>query len=109
MVEEQPHKSEEERPESKEMPKALFDMGQIVVTSGAIETLERIKRHPVQLFARHVAGDWGDLHEFDIEQNEHALEIDARLFSAYNIEDARFYVITEWDRSVTTLLLPEEY
>jgi hypothetical protein len=84
-------------------------MGQIVVTAGAAMTLEAIRRHPVQLIARHVEGDWGQLPEHDVEVNERALEYGERLFSRYEIEDSRFYVITERDRSITTVLLPEEY
>ena len=84
-------------------------MGQIVVTSGAVMTLEAIRRHPVQLLARHVVGDWGDLTEHDVNVNEQALEYGERLFSRYEIEDSRFYVITERDRAVTTVLLPEDY
>ena len=84
-------------------------MGQIVVTTGAVRVLQRLERHPVQLLARHVTGDWGTLPEEDIAENAFSLEHGYRLFSAYVIEDAKFYVITEWDRSVTTVLLPEEY
>ena len=110
MAEREPHTPEEGRqPESEEIPKALFDMGQIVVTAGAIETLTRIVRHPVQLLARHVTGDWGNLPEEDIEENKYSLQHGFRIFSAYVVDGAKFYVITEWDRSVTTLLLPEEY
>ena len=112
MKERDSHRSEEEnQPENKATPKARFDMGQIVLTVGADITLAEIERHPVQLLARHVTGDWGNLVEQDKEENEKALNPDhpTRLFSAYNIEDARFYVITEWDRSYTTVLLPEEY
>lgn len=112
MGERRPEHSEGERqPESEPVPKARFDMGQIVVTVGADITLAQIERHPVQLIARHVQGDWGNLCEHDRELNEQALNPDfpTRLFSAYNIEDERFYVITEWDRSVTTVLRPDEY
>lgn len=109
MSEREPQDHHEESPEMRPVPKVLFDMGQIVVTSGASYSLHRIERHPVQLLARHATGDWGQLPEQDIEENEHSLKHGFRLFSAYNIEDARFYVITEWDRSVTTILLPEEY
>ena len=103
------HSGGESRPEHEPAPRALFDMGQIVATPGALAELGRIERHPVQLLARHVEGDWGNLDEHDVKENELSLEKGYRLFSAYNIEDARFYVITEWDRSVTTVLLPEEY
>ena len=109
MVEREPHADQEESPEKRPVPKILFEMGQVVVTSGASYELHRIERHPVQLLARHATGDWGRLPEQDIEENARSLKHGFRLFSAYNIEDSRFYVITEHDRSVTTILLPEEY
>jgi len=63
------------------------------------------------LLARHSQGDWGDLCDEDIELNNQALKDGARLFSVYEIEPEGFkvWVITEWDRSATTLLLPREY
>jgi len=103
------HPDGEWRPESESTPKVRFDMGQIVITAGADITLAQIERHPVQLLARHVEGKWGNLDEHDLKENEFSLENGYRLLSAYNIEDARFYVITECDRSVTTVSLPEEY
>ena len=109
MSEREPHADQEESPEKRPMPKVIFDMGQVVVTSGASYTLHQLERHPVQLLARHATGDWGRLPQQDIEENERSLKQGYRLFSAYDIEDSRFYVITEWDRSVTTVLLPEEY
>ena len=109
MSEREPQADLEESPENRPMPKVIFDMGQVVVTSGASYTLHQLERHPVQLLARHATGDWGQLPEQDIEENERSLKHGYRLFSAYDIEDSRFYVITEWDRSVTTVLLPEEY
>jgi hypothetical protein len=86
-------------------------MGQIAVTTGADITLAQVERHPVQLLARHVAGDWGDLVEDDIDQNEQALNPDhpTRLFSRYQIDDEIIYVISEWDRSITTVLRSDEY
>ncbi len=59
---------------------------------------------------RHAAGDWGDLSAPDIKANAEALKEGTRLLSAYHLKDGtKLYVITEWDRSVTTALLPEEY
>lgn len=108
--EREPHHSLEGVPPEKEpIPIALFELGQIVITPGSIMELARLNRHPVQLIARHVSGDWGDLVEEDIAENKLSLEKGYRLLSAYEIEGTRFYVITEWDRSVTTVLLPVEY
>jgi hypothetical protein len=59
--------------------------------------------------ARHATGDWGDLCAFDRRQNEIALRDGYRVFSSYDVSAERVWVITEADRSVTTILLPEEY
>lgn len=60
--------------------------------------------------ARHQSGDWGELDEHDTQANETALEEGLRLLSVYETAaGVRTYVITEWDRSVTTILLPEDY
>lgn len=60
--------------------------------------------------ARHAAGDWGDLCDEDWHTNNEAPKNGARLFSAYHSDDGvKFWIITEADRSVTTVLLPEEY
>lgn len=59
---------------------------------------------------RHVTGDWGDLDEFDRQQNDNALKEGGRIFSAYHTSDGnKVWVITEADRSYTTALLPEDY
>ncbi len=92
------------------MPKALFEMGQIVMTPGAQISIETAQLHPVQFLARHVTGDWGNLPEEDIEENERSLQQGWRILSAYDLETGgKIYAITEWDRSVTTLLTPGEY
>jgi len=85
-----------------------FNLGQCVITTNARDTL-----HPQDVpdsIVRHGKGDWGDLCPEDREQNERALQHGGRLFSAYHDRQGRkFYVITEHDRSVTTVLLPEDY
>jgi hypothetical protein len=59
---------------------------------------------------RHVSGDWGDLNESDRQENELSVREGFRILSAYRMSDGtRFWIITEADRSVTTVLLPEEY
>jgi hypothetical protein len=88
----------------------LFPLGQVVATPGALAALEAAGQAPYEFLMRHVCGEWGDLVEEDIQENELALQEGHRLFSAYNTNDGtRIWVITEWDRSVTTLLLPLEY
>ena len=93
-----------------EEPKALFSLGQIVGTPGALRALEEAGQHPLTLLARHVTGDWGELDEEDQAENDLSVEQGFRIVSAYTLETGtRVWIITEWDRSVTTLLLPSEY
>lgn len=88
-----------------------FELGQICATPGAIETMERRGISPGQLLARHVLGDWGDLGDEDKRENDYSIEHGLRILSAYGAKDDpdRLWVITEWDRSVTTILRPDEY
>jgi hypothetical protein len=65
--------------------------------------------HPFELLARHATGDWGELCAFDHRQNEVALREGYRLLSSCPVGPERVWIITEADRSVTTILLPEEY
>ena len=93
-------------------------MGTIVTTCG-VKTLmdsDILFRVGVQqCLANHVNGDWGKLSESDKKLNDDALKAEKEgkmtdsLFSSYSIDGTEIYVITEWDRSVTTVLLPEEY
>lgn len=88
----------------------LFPLGQVVATPGALAALEQAGRTPQEFLDRHVGGDWGDLCTEDKRANDLALRFGHRIFSAYPLkEDLRLWLITEWDRSVTTLLLPAEY
>jgi hypothetical protein len=90
------------------MPETRFPLGQCVITPGARDTL-----HPEDVPAalrRHGRGDWGDVGVTDRMTNETALAEDARLFSVYHDRNkVTFWIITEADRSVTTVLLPGEY
>lgn len=89
---------------------ALFQLGQMVATPGALAALQKTGQLPFEFLERHITGDWGNLVEEDRQENERALKQGSRLFSAYNLSDnTRIWVITEWDRSVTTILLPSEY
>ena len=86
----------------------LFRLGMVVGTRGAIKALAEAE--VLVALARHRHGDWGDLGDEDRAANDAALRNEGRLFSAYrSASGTRFYVITEWDRSVTTVLLPSEY
>lgn len=93
-----------------------FPLGRIVATPGALEALS-VERMIV-LMRRHASGDWGVVDPHDRAVNEHALQNGARLLSAYPIDESKpcaghgencVWIITEADRSSTTVLLPEEY
>jgi hypothetical protein len=82
-------------------------LGQIVATPGALDAISGLA---ISLaIKRHRYGDWGDVCEEDRATNEDALRDGGRLMSVYKHEGTEFWIITEWDRSVTTVLLPEEY
>lgn len=88
----------------------LFPLGRVLSTPGALAACEDARVSPLTYLRRHVAGDWGDLAAEDKAANESALTTGARLFSAYTLAtDDRLWIVTEADRSVTTLLLPLEY
>lgn len=92
------------------MSRPRFPLGQIVATPGALSALLDAGDDPANFVRRHVSGDWGDLDEHDLRQNELSLQRGFRLLSAYRLSNGtRIWLITEADRSVTTLLLPEEY
>lgn len=84
-----------------------FSSGQVVVTPGALDSI------PMAVICvsldRHSSGDWGENPEEDWNSNEIALLYDDRIVPAYSWAETRFWIITESDRSVTTVLLPEEY
>ena len=87
-----------------------FELGQMMMTPGADQAMRTAQQVPPEFLLRHKNGDWGELPVEDVRENEWSLENGARLFSAYKTRtDEKLWVITEWDRSVTTLLLPEEY
>lgn len=90
---------------------APFALGKIVATPGAINALEANSIAPATLLERHADKDWGDdLELSDWQLNDHALLTGERILSSYKInQNERVWVITEHDRSITTILLPEEY
>jgi hypothetical protein len=95
--------------ETKQQP--LFSLGQAVATPGALAALEKAGQTPLEFLARHVRGDWGELSEEERKENQFSLERGCRLLSSYRTDasDTKLWVITEADRSVTTILLPDEY
>ena len=95
---------------SKTTKQPLFDLGQFVATPGALATLEKAGQNAMEFLSRHVTGDWGDLPEEDKAENQFSLEKGFRLLSSYRTTAGdKLWVITEADRSHTTLLLPDEY
>ena len=86
-----------------------FPLGQVVATPGALKLLEENGEEPLYYLIRHRSGDWGDLDTHDRRENERSMRQSWRIFSSYPMGAERIWIITEADRSVTTILLPEEY
>ena len=92
-----------------------FKLGKIVATPGALAALKEAGVDPVSLLARHQSGDWGDLCKADREMNEQAIKNERdkdnrqRVFSIYKIGRSTIYIISEHDRSVTSLLTSQDY
>lgn len=87
-----------------------FRLGQTCMTRGAQEALEEARQSPSEFLRRHSEGDWGELSDEDRKENELSLKEGFRILSAYSTsKGARLWIITEADRSSTTILLPEEY
>lgn len=90
--------------------KIRFSLGEVLITPGASWVLWDAGQAPEKFLGRHETGDWGELDEKDRQANERALQEGARRLSAYRTaKEVKLWVITEADRSVTTLLLPDEY
>ena len=79
-----------------------------MATPGALEALREAGEDPFGYLARHDSGDWGDLDPHDRRENELALKQGRRVLSSYPVGEGRVWIITEADRSCTTLLLPED-
>jgi hypothetical protein len=95
---------------ARERGPAKFPFGAVVATQGAAAALQQAGEHPFRYLQRHAHGDWGELDADDVQENEFSLTYGLRLLSAYSLADGtRIWIITEADRSVTTILLPSEY
>lgn len=92
------------------MAQQPFPPGQTLATPGALETLETLGIEPSALLDRHLSCDWSDMDAEDQKSNREALKNGSRVFSSYRLGDGvKIWVITEADRSCTTILLPSEY
>ena len=89
--------------------RAPLSLRRVVATPGALKLLSEAGEDPFAYLARHAKGDWGGLCAFDRRQNEIALQDGYRVLSSYPVGREAVWIITEADRSVTTILLPEEY
>ena len=93
-----------------------FEAGLVLITSGAVNALQKAAgadylRYAAELVARHQRGDWGTIEDGRRQANERAIEYGFRIHSRYDLPQGsgHIWVVTEADRSTTTLLLPEEY
>ena len=88
----------------------LFPLGMTLITPGARDAIADAGQLPLTFLERHVSGDWGELSEADKRENDASIEKGFRILSAYRTsEGVKLWVITEADRSATTILLPSEY
>ena len=89
---------------------ARFALGQVFITPGAQEALDVAGQTAMQFLRRHVSMDWGEVSEEDAQENELALREGFRLLSSYRTSaGTRIWIITESDRSSSTVLRPDEY
>jgi hypothetical protein len=87
-----------------------FELGRVVGTPGAIRAMALTGQGPAEFLDRHAGGDWGDVDADDKKANDDDLAHGGRLLSAYRLKNnTKIWIITEWDRSQTTILLPDEY
>lgn len=86
-------------------------LGQVFATPEALRVLSEMGEDPLRLLARHATGDWGELDAHDRRKNQRSLKQGWRILSSYPLGEngQRVWVITEADRSYTTILLPSEY
>ena len=86
-----------------------FPLGRIVVTPGAAKALSDSNLQALVLLRRHQTGDWGSVPPEDAKENELSLREGFRIISSYKVADTKVWIITEANRSLTTILLPSEY
>jgi hypothetical protein len=87
-----------------------FTLGEIFITPGALEALEIAGQTEIEFLRRHMSCDWGDISKEDVAENELSITEGFRILSAYHtVKDQKIWIITEADRTSTTILLPCEY
>ncbi len=91
------------------MAAPLFPLGRLCATPGALDALAAAETPPSELLVRHASGDWGEIPPEDVRENERSLKYGWRVMSSYLVGDETIWVLTEADRSATTLMLPREY
>jgi hypothetical protein len=88
----------------------LLELGEVVATPGALEALAVARVEPRALLARHRSGDWGEIPTEDARENRRSLKYGWRVLSSYSLSTgATVWILTEADRSVTTMLRSEDY
>jgi len=87
---------------------AKFELGEIFATPEVLQVVPEEER--LDALRRHASGDWGEVDEADKLANDNALQTGERILSAYTSKGGvKFWIITEADRTITTILLPEDY
>ena len=86
-----------------------FELGQVVATPCALDLCEEANVSPSSIIHRHASGDWAEIPPEDARENGRSLKYGWRVMSSYPVGDETIWVLTEADRSATTLLLPSEY
>lgn len=90
--------------------KLPLSLGQVVATPAALDAFSEAGETPLPYLIRHSSGDWGEVDAEDAASNDDAVLNHYRVLSAYTLSSGvKFWIITEWDRSVTTVLLPSDY
>lgn len=87
-------------------------LGQVVTTSAIhadIAESVQFAGEVARALARYTSGDWGEVSNYDKEANDYAAENGERILASYETSKGKIWIITEWDRSATTILYPEEY
>ena len=90
----------------------MFELGEVCYTSGIACEMNQgnITESDIKtMLTRHKSGDWGNVPEEDKQTNDDALKEGSRVLSSYTINNVKVWIITEWDRSITTMFLPSEY